>query len=474
MNKYLAFILMVFSVLSGFFIYSHHQDLNPDGISYLEIAANYKNLQFKEALNAYWSPVFSWVLIPFMSTFGAIAGAKILQFIISIAWIYTTYLFAAQITTKAKAIAVTALVFLFSQVTETWKLITPDLLLANYLNIFLFLFLKQFRNHKIKNPFLMGLYLGLGTLIKAFFLPFAVLFVILLVLVHKDHFSIKKLTFLFLGLGLIPVIWGLILSTKYDRFVFNTSGSVAYQTHVLGKGFVFLRTPFKAALGGTSFWYDPSDFSKITFDITKQIKAVQSNLIEVSRFFLINFHIGILLFLFFLFKAMKNSTHKILLTFFFLWILIYSSIFVENRYLWPIIPIFLLGMVTMMNKKILALYFVISAFLFFKAYIREFPPDIYSINHFKLAERIKTPCTILSDTWQRGLYVSYLAKCQYYGVSETAVKEFNDQILAKEIEVGNINYFIAFKNENYVVSNFLKTSYRLKELDDEITIFKTK
>ncbi|MDR7519557.1 MAG: hypothetical protein QN131_05310 [Armatimonadota bacterium] len=41
-------------------------DMDPDGVSYLDIADAYARADWQNALNAVWSPLYSWILIPFL------------------------------------------------------------------------------------------------------------------------------------------------------------------------------------------------------------------------------------------------------------------------------------------------------------------------------------------------------------------------------------------------------------------------
>src|SRR5262245_66056250 len=42
--------------------YANRHLINPDGISYLDVASAYARGDFAEAVNAYWSPLYSWLL----------------------------------------------------------------------------------------------------------------------------------------------------------------------------------------------------------------------------------------------------------------------------------------------------------------------------------------------------------------------------------------------------------------------------
>jgi len=58
-------------------------EMNPDGCSYMNIAKQYLDGNFWDAVNAYWSPLISWLLIPFMvAGIDAPLATKILSVIV--------------------------------------------------------------------------------------------------------------------------------------------------------------------------------------------------------------------------------------------------------------------------------------------------------------------------------------------------------------------------------------------------------
>jgi hypothetical protein len=57
--------------------------INPDGISYTDIGMKWGSAHYKEAVNAYWSPLWSWLLIPVMRVIGhPHVSIRLLQFIL--------------------------------------------------------------------------------------------------------------------------------------------------------------------------------------------------------------------------------------------------------------------------------------------------------------------------------------------------------------------------------------------------------
>ena len=75
----LAFFLILAFLLLPYFRYQ----LNPDGVSYISIAQKYLSFQVKDAINGYWGPMLSWLMIPLLAMkTDPVVSANILQIII--------------------------------------------------------------------------------------------------------------------------------------------------------------------------------------------------------------------------------------------------------------------------------------------------------------------------------------------------------------------------------------------------------
>ena len=152
---------------------------NVDGISYISIAENYFAGRFDEAVNAYWSPLISWSMLPFMAagadSLFAMALASATWASLGIAagtflvWRWTRHSVVATAT-----IGVVLSVFAVGNLTST----TPDLILASWTAIFALVLVEA--NERLgagsrRGQILFGAVLGVtcavGYFAKAFALP---------------------------------------------------------------------------------------------------------------------------------------------------------------------------------------------------------------------------------------------------------------------------------------------------------------
>ena len=66
-KRVILFIVILFYLSLSFILLGHYLHVfNDDSISYLTIANEYEDGNFSAAINGYWSPLFSWLMVPFL------------------------------------------------------------------------------------------------------------------------------------------------------------------------------------------------------------------------------------------------------------------------------------------------------------------------------------------------------------------------------------------------------------------------
>ena len=206
-NLKFVLLFILFCFISGFYIYNHRLDLNPDGVSYINIAQFYKSGNFHNAINAYWSPVFSIFIILFSFIGDWLVASKLAVYISSILWFISIYLLAQTILkSRNKSLVVILFITVFPLSYEIWRLITPDLLFSAFLGFWLIFLIKLSNSKSLKNWFIFGILSGIGFLIKSYFLSFSAIFLLLVFILFK-YGKIKVLLYFYLGLFLLPICW---------------------------------------------------------------------------------------------------------------------------------------------------------------------------------------------------------------------------------------------------------------------------
>lgn len=372
-------------LLGGIQSWATRFTMNPDGISYLDIGDAYWRGDWHNAINGYWSPLYSWILglalkIVKPSIYGEYPLAHLLNFLIYVAALASFELF---LTTFIQSQRNT-----YSVATETesaidetsWRLlgyglfisscvlmigtalVTPDMCVAGFVFLAAALVLRV-REGSGRSVTYLGLVLGLGYLSKAVMFPLGFVFLVVAFWRKKSKPGWKDAAIaalVFLGSS-APFIAA--LSYSQGKLTFGEVGPIAYEVYVNNVDQFIpeqsgLRHPVRKILdspptydigqsaGGTySLWFDPTYWHaglKPRWDINGQLHAIHRALL---LFFLIltSFQLNIatpFITLLLIGSSPKSSCKRI----FRCWPLIlpsaaaialYSLVYSETRYLAP-------------------------------------------------------------------------------------------------------------------------------------------
>ena len=86
--EFIFYLFLLIYLILGVQLLNHYQySIGVDGISYVNISKLYLFGDFNNAINGYWSPLFSWMLVPFLKIFGstpdnAVYASKVLSLFI--------------------------------------------------------------------------------------------------------------------------------------------------------------------------------------------------------------------------------------------------------------------------------------------------------------------------------------------------------------------------------------------------------
>jgi hypothetical protein len=304
--------------------------MNPDGVSYLDIAAAYARGDWAHALNGYWSPLYSWlialafrVLRP--SAYAEFPVVHLVNFIIYVAalgsfeyfwraWLEDHHARAAEpgrtgwISLPLWALlAIGYSLFIWTSI--SWigvQLVSPDLLMTALVYLATGLTLRLRRG--VDQPHaaaLLGVVLGFGFLAKAVMLPLAFVFLAVAFLPAR-HPRRAILSLLSAGIAFLiitaPFIFG--LSRQKGHFTVGDTGRINYawfvngvpmlnwQGEIAGHGkpqhptqLLYPAPPvygFAGPIRGTyPVWTDPSYWNegvRTSFNWRQQVRASLKNL----------------------------------------------------------------------------------------------------------------------------------------------------------------------------------------------------
>ena len=133
-NISLIMALMTFLILGIILIRYYQYQINPDGLVYIKIAKTYLMGDYNNAISAYWSPLISWLLVPFLiyglNPLYLLFSNKVLALVIG----FFTLIGIGKLSYKFEMNETIRTVILFLAVPVilyfAYSVITPDLLLV--------------------------------------------------------------------------------------------------------------------------------------------------------------------------------------------------------------------------------------------------------------------------------------------------------------------------------------------------------
>lgn len=305
--------------------------INGDGVSYIDIAEAYARGDWRVAVNAYWSPLYSWVLAAFFAAswppapweyffvelvnflifgFGFVAYWYFLRRLIGFRRLYLVEVHPSD-SPFDRIFSVVGLC-LFAWVAIEWinvRLATPDWCVAALVFVAAGLLLKIATRPHASGAisFLFGVVIAGAYLAKAAMFPLGLCFLATLPFLGGERRQIvRRVTLAFIGFFILAGPWILVLSLSKDRLTYGDVARLNYAWYVNGspggnrhwqgdlKGVAepmhatrkLHNSPpvfeFASPIHGTyPPWYDPSYWNEgiqTTFDVRQQMDRLFLNL----------------------------------------------------------------------------------------------------------------------------------------------------------------------------------------------------
>ena len=473
-QKNLILVLLLYLFLAIILFSRYKYTIDTDGIAYISIAKHYLNVHISYAINGYWSPLYSWLLMPFISLWpgntGNVMVMKVLAVILGLFTLNAVNLILGKLDFGIRQKTVILLALIPFMLYVTFSVVTPDLLVTCIL-LYYFSFLIDEKYRKLMSFGVITGFLGvLAFLAKSYCFYFFLVHFVLVNLFFmknfpKDRSVIKKN--LLLGLSIFLVIsgvWAGIISEKYGEVTLGTTGSYNHaivgpesKGHGVSQG--ILTPPNEFAV---SSWEDPSYIEVKKWSplesskaFTRQIMIILDNfwsliLISFINMFIPFFAIILALFLFFKSerKSIKNNLILLLGT-----MIIYSGgyllIVILERYLWFVLLLsfllcfYSLNMLSNENiikpkfSRLIPILLVLLLF-FYPMLPLSYPTDedlgIYEKTLDLKSEGIQGNLAS-NDEWALMNYYCYYLDSKYYGVTKNeSVVELKDTLMRYGID----------------------------------------
>jgi len=211
----------------------NRQMINYDAIFYMRTASYYANLQFDLAVNGYWGPLFSWLMVPLLSIFeNPIDAARLVMALSAVIFLIGSISVFKSFDIHPAGKILSAWITAVSSAAWTVKM-TPDLLLGGLLCLAVGQMASSKWIAQRAVQVATGVLWGLAYFAKPVAFPLALVTSSVIAALWAIGHEHKKTIWRSLAVTLIAFlsitsVWVLILSVKYGGVVISTSGKIAH------------------------------------------------------------------------------------------------------------------------------------------------------------------------------------------------------------------------------------------------------
>ncbi len=481
----LTWILLSYTALGLGLLSVYQFQINPDGIAYLDIAEKYARGDIRGAVNAYWSPLISW-LTAVLRLLGLPPQVAIKLVLLTGGGVALggVWRLLGDCPMWMRAVATGGAVPL--TVYYALHVITPDLLVAAVL-VWYAAWLVEGRLD-VRTSVWGGVVVALGYFAKAFALPFCLIHLCGWRLLAERHVGWRQrlwsLVVSFGVAGCVSGIWVVALQAKYGVWMFSSVGRIAHAWAGPRMGFVHPTemTFFAPAEGGdTSAWTDPTrlpiqpwspfeslDYARyqlfMTLDRLRLIAFTYAFEYSVFAFPTVLGLVGGVWF-----AAPLRRHFGVLLSGIVLYVAGYALVYVEGRYLLPLAYwvlvaggwlAWMIGAWLSLSRRlqVALLLFVAGAMAWSPAYAlaqgglgKDAGLEVCR-GLYRAAQAMRVQLGVQgriasNREWHQSLYLTWFLGGQYYGV---APAHADPEEVAQMLTDYGVNYYFAWADENGV------------------------
>lgn len=236
-------VIVLYLAAGALLIIQARDQVNPDGVAYIQNARHYLAGQFDLAVNSYWGPLLSWLLVPVLAA--GIDGGLAVR-LMNLAWGLGFAAAVASLTAKIAGRCHWLLGFAAAAILALQLVavpVTPDLMLACLLGWYAVLSLRLLSGQGgAGGAFLCGLLGGVAYLAKNYALPFVLAHLALTLaaglLLRRKYpilpFRPARLAFAAAGLALVALPWVAVISVHDGGLTIGSAGGLTRAAYAPG------------------------------------------------------------------------------------------------------------------------------------------------------------------------------------------------------------------------------------------------
>jgi len=488
--SFLLVISLAYCLVGGLFLFFYRYQINPDGISYINIARLYFSGDWALAVNGFWGPLISWLLAPFCGLKNPLHiqwAAKVILLVVGLGAILAAHLLCLRLEISPGSCRVVVAALVPVVVFFALSKITPDLLVVSILLFYFYIVVDPDFPQKPVAGIVAGLLGGAGYLAKSYVFPFFLFHFHGMLILHylnsPNELRMKILRQWLLGAAAFAIIsgpWIAFISSKYQKPTIGTAG--AYNYRLMGPnsgGFPvsarIIAPPHDRSLSG---WDDPSyieleDWFSMKFLLNNTLRNIEKTHRRLDSLNL-NIPIAVGLLLVAIFSRTRRRKFHAAASLFSILLYCggYTFVWVDRRYLWPAyVLLFLAGFLlvehigrsmprTRRQWRMLLLYglplLLIVSFVFrplkeLASSVTDNPDKYEYLLSRRLLQSGIDGNLATNGHWNRTLYLAYYLNARFYGtVADAGDAETRNEQLRKH----GIRYYFVWDDRPGVSDSF--------------------
>lgn len=476
-------VLLLYLTVDIFLIKYYQYRLFPDSTCYISIARQYATGSIIHAINDYWAPLLSWLLVPAVwLDMNPLLYVKLLYAATGLVVIVGFYRLSGRLHLSDKTQIVTLFVLIPVLLHFSLTLITPDFLLVSILIWYFYCVFSTDNFARNNSGLLCGTLGGLAYLCKHYALPFFLAHFILVAIWHAARQSDREqrrriVRTLLRGITVCLAISGLWIACMSARYGRLTIAPAASYGHALvgpeSRGYWGEPRLLKPAYAGAvSAWERPCDYASEAWNPVGSLSALRHKL-RISlkcawKYFavVLSFSclsVAILAGYLLLCVPPSEAVRRPSATFLVATTILYSAGYlaisiVEGRYLWIVCLLLLLMgayLLDLCSRKpfftptrqnvglaVLALSFTVFPTRGLLQEANE-GKDLFRISQI-LQERYKIDGNVATNSeWKKSLYLCFHLNARFYGRTS---QDNTDLGLVQELRDNDIDYYLVWRN----------------------------